>query len=166
LPKTPKADKHLSLRTNSIIFWIFWTKSRRKNQSYEVIAGCSFKEIDELLDIARNHRIDGIITTNLTKKRTNPKIIEKELPTVGGISGKPVQDLSDKMLSYIYKKEKGRFVLIGCGGIFSAADAYRKIRLGASLLQMITGMIFEGPQIMSEINRGLAELLRATVSKT
>ena len=120
----------------------------------------SFKEIDELLDIARNHRIDGIITTNLTKKRTNPKILDKELPLVGGISGKPVQDPSDKILSYIYKKEKSRFVLIGCGGIFSAADAYRKIRLGASLLQMITGMIFEGPQIVSEINRGLVEFLR------
>jgi dihydroorotate dehydrogenase len=63
------------------------------------------------------------------------------------------------LLSYIYKKEKNRFVLIGTGGVFSAADAYKKIRLGASLVQMITGMIFEGPQVVSEINRGLVELL-------
>ena len=120
----------------------------------------SFKEVDEILDIARKHRIDGIITTNLTKKRANEKIIDEDVPSKGGISGKPVQDLSDKLLSYIYKREKDRFVLIGCGGIFSAADAYKKIRLGASLIQMITGMIFEGPQVVSEINRGLVELLK------
>ena len=86
--------------------------------------------------------------------------IDENVPSKGGISGKPVQDLSDKLLSYIYKKEKGRFVLIGCGGIFSATDAYRKIRLGASLVQMVTGVIFEGPQVVSEINRQLVRLLR------
>ena len=82
------------------------------------------------------------------------------MPPVGGISGKAVQDLADAMLAYIRRREGDRFVLIGCGGVFSAEDAYKKIRLGASLVQMITGMIFEGPQVVSEINRGLAGLLK------
>jgi dihydroorotate dehydrogenase len=64
------------------------------------------------------------------------------------------------MLAYIYRREGKRFVLVGCGGVFNAADAYKKIRLGASLIQMITGMIFEGPQVISEINRGLVDLLK------
>ncbi len=119
----------------------------------------SFEVVDELLDVAKKHRVHGIICTNLTKKRNNPKIIETDLPDVGGISGKPVQDLSDKLLAYIYRRERERFVLIGLGGVFSAEDAYTKIRLGASLVQLVTGMIFEGPQVISEINRGLVRLL-------
>lgn len=117
-------------------------------------------ELDALLTIASHHRIQGIITTNLTKKKDNPKILDTNLPKVGGMSGKIVQDLADEMLAYIYRKAGQRFILIGTGGVFTAEDAYKKIRLGASLVQMITGMIFEGPQVVSEINQGLATLLR------
>lgn len=118
------------------------------------------EQVDAILEVAKAHRIHGIICTNLTKKRDNPRIAETDVPSVGGISGKAVQDLSDDLLSYVYRKEGQRFVLIGSGGIFSAEDAYRKIRLGASLVQLITGMVFEGPQLISEINRALAVLLR------
>lgn len=116
--------------------------------------------LDEILAVAKAHRVDGIICANLTKKRDNPKLFDSAIPHKGGVSGQAVQDKADQMLSYIYQKEGKRFVLVGCGGVFSAADAYRKIRLGASLVQMITGMIFEGPQVISEINRGLVELLK------
>jgi dihydroorotate dehydrogenase len=116
------------------------------------------EQLDEILDILKKHRVHGIISSNLTKKKDNPKILD-EVPPVGGLSGKPVQELSDTIIKHIYKREKDRFVIIGCGGIFNAEDAYKKIRLGASLLQMITGMIFEGPQVIGEINRGLVELL-------
>jgi len=119
----------------------------------------SFADVDLILEVAKKHRVHGIITTNLTKKRDNPKILDQNVPKVGGISGKPVAELANQLLSYIYKKERSRFVLIGCGGIFTAEDAYKKIRLGASLVQLITGMIFEGPQAVSEINRGLVQLL-------
>ncbi len=119
----------------------------------------SFSQIDGILDVARRHRIQGIICTNLTKKRDNPKIADENIPTVGGMSGKLVEDLSDKLLSYIYTKEGKRFVLVGSGGVFSAEDAYKKIKAGASLVQMITGMIFEGPQVVGKINRGLVSLL-------
>jgi dihydroorotate dehydrogenase len=64
------------------------------------------------------------------------------------------------MIAEIFRREGKRYVIIGCGGVFSAEDAYTKIRLGASLIHMITGMIYEGPQVVSEINRGLVQLLR------
>ncbi len=117
-------------------------------------------ELDELLAIAGAHRVQGIICTNLTKKRDNPKILDADVPKQGGLSGKVVRDLSDDMLAYIYKKAGKKFVLVGTGGIFTAEDAYKKIRLGASLVQIITGMIFEGPQVISDINQGLARLLK------
>jgi dihydroorotate dehydrogenase len=117
-------------------------------------------ELDGLLDVARRHRIQGIICSNLTKKRDNSAIVDDAVPVVGGMSGAVVKSLADDLLARIYKREGERFVLVGCGGVASAEDAYRKIRLGASLVQMITGMIFEGPQVIGEINRGLAELLR------
>ncbi len=118
------------------------------------------QHVDALLDVLSRHRVHGIICSNLTKKRENKKIVDDGVPAVGGISGKPVQDVSDQLLAYVYKKTQGRYVLVGCGGVFTAEDAYRKIRLGASLIQMITGMIFEGPAVIGKIHRELVVLLQ------
>jgi len=122
------------------------------------------KKIDQIIDVARRHRVAGFICTNLTDDRANPKIahklIDKSVPKKGGISGKPVEGLANDLVSYVYRKTKGEFLIIGCGGVFSARDAYKKIKLGASLVQLITGMIFEGPQLISEINQGLVNLLK------
>lgn len=112
------------------------------------------KEVDDIIALAKKHRLTGFVCTNLSKK-DKPAHGQQ-----GGISGLAVQKASDVMISKIYRKTKGRFVIIGVGGIFTAEDAYRKIRLGASLLQMITGMIYEGPQQIGSINRGLAALLK------
>jgi dihydroorotate dehydrogenase len=121
----------------------------------------SRENLDQILDILRTRRVQGIICTNLTKKRDgNSKIASADkLPEKGGLSGKVVQESADDLLVYICRKEGKRFTLIGSGGVFTAEDAYRKIRLGASLVQLITGMIFEGPQVISEINQGLVQLL-------
>ncbi len=116
--------------------------------------------LDKIIEVARKYKISGFISTNLAKNRNNQNIKDKHVPVNGGMSGKVVQELSDRQIAYIYKKTKGEFVIIGCGGIFSAEDAYRKIQLGANLIQLITGMIFEGPQLIGQINQGLAELLK------
>lgn len=117
------------------------------------------QDLDQLIEVARKYRIDGFISTNLTKDRNNSKIVD-EVPEHGGLSGKVVEELSNSQIEYLYRKCGKEFVIIGCGGVFSAEDAYKKIKLGASLIQMITGMIYEGPQVISEINRGLVSLLR------
>jgi len=115
-------------------------------------------ETDAILEICKKYPVDGFICSNLTKRREN--IIDKDLPEKGGISGKPMEELSNRQISYIYRKTGGKYVIIGCGGIFNAEDAYKKIKLGASLVQLISGMIFEGPQLIGEINKGLKSLLR------
>jgi len=120
----------------------------------------NLKIIDEILEVLEKHRIAGIICTNLTKKRDSKLIVEKIVPENGGLSGLPVREASDQLLAYLYKKAGHRFVLIGCGGIFSAKDAYKKIRLGASALQLITGMIYNGPQFIGDLNFELAKLLK------
>lgn len=116
-------------------------------------------DVDALLDVATRHRVHGFICSNLTKKRDTPRLVDANVPKVGGISGKIVQPLADKLIEHVYKKTKGKYTIIGCGGVFTAQDAYRKIRLGASLIQLITGMIYQGPQVISEINQGLVHLL-------
>lgn len=129
-------------------------------------ADLSNERVDELIVIADKHRVDGFICTNLTKKRGTERVKDARVPERGGMSGKVVQDLSDAMIAHIYERTQGRYVIIGCGGIFSATDAYKKIILGASLVQMITGMIFEGPQVISEINQGLVKLMEENGFRT
>jgi dihydroorotate dehydrogenase len=124
-------------------------------------ADTALETLDELLAVIKRHRVHGFIATNLTKKRDIPGLAESERGIgKGGISGRPMFNLSNKLLGELYKRTQGNYVLIGTGGIFSAEDAYKKIRLGASLVQLITGMIYEGPQLIGQINRGLAELLK------
>lgn len=117
-------------------------------------------EVDKILEVLSHHKISGIICGNLTKNRENKLLIDKDIPNVGGVGGKAVQELSDNQIKYIYSKTRGKYILVGCGGISCGADAYKKIRLGASLLQLITGMIYEGPQVISQINLELVEFLK------
>ena len=111
----------------------------------------SLSEVHALIDVAMEYDVDGYICTNLTKKDQKK----------GGLSGKAVGDLSTNMVREIYRYTKGAVPIIGLGGIFTAEDAYEKIKAGASLVQLITGMIYGGPQTISEINRGLVKLLEA-----
>jgi len=122
-------------------------------------AEISFEIVDTIIELARKYKITGFVSTNLAKDRKNPQVFDTNVPTTGGMSGKVVQKLSDEQIAYIYKKTKGEFIIMGVGGVFSAEDAYKKIRLGASLVQLITGMIYEGPQLIGDINRGLVKLL-------
>jgi dihydroorotate dehydrogenase len=118
-------------------------------------------EFDKLLKVIITHNVQGVIIGNLTKDKAANTIKDLiPLHVKGGISGKPTWELSNRLISYTYQNYGERLKIIGVGGIFSAADAYYKIKLGASLVQLITGMIYEGPQLIGEINRGFAKLLR------
>lgn len=120
------------------------------------------QEIDSLLNVAANHRVQGIILANLTKKKDSPLVHQEELSPAmkGGISGSPTKDLGTELIRFAYKKYKNRFIFIASGGVFTAQDAYEKIKAGASLIQLATGMIFQGPQLIGEINKELVELLK------
>ena len=116
--------------------------------------------VNELLDIALKYKVAGVIFANLTKNRKNNSIKEGHVPENGGMSGKVVEDLSNALIKQVYQKAGNKLIIVGCGGVFSSEDAYKKIRLGASLVQLITGMIYQGPQMVSETNRGLVKLLQ------
>ena len=142
------------------------TLSRIQNKKPVFIklpADISESECGELLSVCKKYSMSGIIVSNLTKDRLSPAVDQNEirasLPN-GGISGKPTFEKSNKLIGFACEYFKNDFVIVGCGGIFSAEDAYQKIRLGASLVQLITGMIFEGPQLIAEINRGLVRMLK------
>lgn len=111
-------------------------------------------ELQEILEICQKYPVDGFVCSNLTK------INKLGHNGKGGFSGKAVEELSNQLIQKVYKFYGGKKIIIGCGGIFCAKDAYKKIKLGANLLQLITGMIFEGPQLISDINFGLVKLLK------
>lgn len=119
-------------------------------------------EMFSLIDVIVPYSfVQGLIFSNLAKDRTNKAFDKEEIAQapVGNFSGKPTEEKSNELLRFAYKKYSSRFILIGTGGVFSAEDAYKKIKNGATLVQMITGMIFQGPQVVGEINSGLVSLL-------
>lgn len=118
-------------------------------------------EILAMLEVIARHSPVGVIFGNLQKDRQNPTLNQNEVAhfPVGNFSGKPTYDRSNELISLAYKNYSDRFIIIGCGGVFSAQDAYEKITRGATLIQFITGLIFEGPQLASEINQQLPTLL-------
>ncbi len=107
------------------------------------------------------HSPIGVIIGNLQTDRKHKTLDQTEVKqfTKGYFSGKPTYERSNELIKLAYKNYRKRFTIIGCGGIFSASDAYTKIKLGASLVQLITGMIYQGPQLISQINLGLLDLL-------
>jgi len=119
--------------------------------------------VKAMLDvIVRHDSVKGVIFGNLQKNKQDPSLDPVEVARCGRgyFSGKPCENRSNELIQLAFKNYGNKLVIIGCGGVFSAEDAYKKIRNGASLVQMITGMIFEGPQVVNEINRGLVQLLK------
>jgi len=134
----------------------------------KLAADMTLDEINIIVDACVEHKMDGVVCTNLAKPQYNTEHRPEEYPTVdgrlpegkGAMSGLPLQRISTNVIRHVYRRTKGKLTIIGVGGIFSAKDAYEKICSGASLLHMITTMIFDGPQNINEINRGLVKLLK------
>ena len=119
------------------------------------------RELEMIVDVIGRLHIDGIIATNTTISRDNLRTDAKRVATCGegGLSGKPLAHRSTRMIADLYELTGGRIPLIGVGGIFNAEDAWEKIAAGASLVQLYTGFIYQGPNIAQEIKEGLASLL-------
>jgi dihydroorotate dehydrogenase len=111
----------------------------------------TFEEIDNILELAKQYNIAGIVATNTT--------INHPMPAQGGLSGAPLRVRATKCVRHIWRYTGGQLPIVGVGGVFTAEDAYEKIRAGASLVEIWTGMIYEGPGIVGAINRGLLQLL-------
>lgn len=112
-------------------------------------------QLDEVIEIVLESEIDGIIASNTSVSRANLKTSEAELKAIGngGLSGKPLTDKSTAVIRYLSEKSNKAFPIIGVGGIHSAQDALDKLAAGADLVQVYTGFIYEGPNLVRDINR-------------
>ena len=114
----------------------------------------------ELLPLLERYA-SGVICTNTTLDPALKQSVLGDAPELmGGLSGAPLRELSTRMIRQVYRLTRGRLPIIGVGGIFSAEDAYQKIRAGASLVQVYTGLVYRGPGLAAEANRGLVRILR------
>lgn len=119
-------------------------------------------EFDALLAVIAKHNVTGVTIGNLHKDRKAVDLKEVLPDEVkGNLSGAPARTVTTELVRHTYKKYGTKLVIIGVGGVFSAEDAYEKIKAGASLVALITGLIFEGPSAPGQINHDLVELLRA-----
>lgn len=115
------------------------------------------EQLDDIIEIVNTTKIAGVIATNTTISRDGLKTTKEEVAKLGngGLSGKPVRDMSTQVIRYLKEKSGGSFPVIGVGGIHSGQDAIEKIEAGADLVQVYTGFIYEGPSIAKSINKAL-----------
>ena len=108
-------------------------------------------QLDDIIDIVISTKIDGVIATNTTLIREG--LNSKNRSEMGGLSGKPLSSRSTKVIRYLATKSNNAFPIIGVGGIHSPEDALEKIQAGASLVQLYTGFVYEGPAVVKSINK-------------
>ena len=119
------------------------------------------EQFDSLLKVIVQHNVQGVTVANLVKDRSKIDIKDPLTDEIrGGLSGEPTREHSLELIRHAYRNYGDRLIIVGVGGVFSAEDAYVKIKAGASLVGLITGLFFEGPRLVGRINRGLVELLR------
>ncbi len=134
----------------------------RKPLLLKIAPDLSESEIESIVNIATSLKIDGLIATNTTLSREGLQTSRREVESYGdgGLSGAPLRHRSNEVIALIYRLTRGKLPIIGVGGIFTAADAWEKICAGASLIQLYTGFIHEGPGVARRINEGLSDILK------
>ncbi len=135
------------------------TTAKPKPLLLKIAPDLSDSQLDDIIDIVEDTGIDGVIATNTTISRDG-LATEQQLVTdlgAGGVSGKPVRSRSTEVIRYLNRRSNGAFPIIGVGGIHSAADAIEKLEAGATLVQVYTGFVYEGPSLPRTINTGLLQ---------
>ena len=115
----------------------------------------SNEQLDDIIEIVKESGIAGVIATNTTISRENLVSVGKNKSETGGLSGKPLTERSTEVIRYLSEKSGKAFPIIGVGGIHSANDAQEKLEAGASLVQLYTGFIYEGPDLVKQICKSL-----------
>jgi dihydroorotate dehydrogenase len=136
--------------------------SRPKPVLIKIAPDLSFEAMDEILELAGARRIAGIVATNttITRPQTSDASAQKIYAEAGGLSGRPLRVRSTEIIRHIFRQTKGKLPIIGVGGIFNDDDAWEKITAGATLLQIYTGLVFQGPGLTRELVIGLTERMR------
>ena len=114
-------------------------------------------QLDEIVDLVLDTKLDGVIASNTSVSRENLKTSSERLTEIGngGVSGKPVTEKSTRVIKYLADKSNRAFPIIGVGGIHTAEDALAKIEAGATLVQIYTGFVYSGPRLIKDINNAI-----------
>ncbi len=132
------------------------TKTKRKPILLKIAPDLTDAQLDDIIQIVADTKIDGVIATNTTIARDGLKTPGNVTSEKGGLSGKPVTKRSTAVIKYLHAKSKGAFPIVGVGGIHTPEDAKEKLKAGASLVQLYTGFVYEGPAVVKRINRFLS----------
>ncbi len=136
---------------------INYGKQKQKPLLLKIAPDLNQTQLDDIINLAFETKLDGLVVTNTTIERNNLLTDKKEIEKMGagGLSGKPLQKKSTEILKYIIQNSNNRIPVIASGGIFTGDDAIEKLNAGASLVQVWTGFIYEGPSIVKKINKQL-----------
>ncbi|MBK8806117.1 MAG: quinone-dependent dihydroorotate dehydrogenase [Bacteroidales bacterium] len=147
-----KLLKHL-MRLNSL-------KEIQKPVLLKIAPDLTTNQLDDIIEIVKNSGISGVVATNTTISRDKLDYSQKYISSIGmgGLSGTPVKDKSTEVIRYLVKKSNNSFPIIGVGGIMNEDDAIEKLQAGAKLVQLYTGFIYEGPELVKRINQAILKL--------
>ncbi len=119
----------------------------------------TMKEKQEMANVALETGVHGLIVSNTSSRRPSDLKCSSKSER-GGLSGRPIREMANQTLRDVYRMTEGKIPIVGCGGICNADDAYERIRSGASLIQLYTALVYEGPSLIPRIKKGLEERLR------
>ena len=134
------------------------TKPKQKPILLKIAPDLTDEQLLDIIDIIKETKIAGVIATNTTLSREGLQSDNKT--EIGGLSGKPLTKRSTEVIRFLSKRSNKAFPIIGVGGIHSADDAIEKLEAGASLVQLYTGFIYEGPALIKAINKKILERLK------
>lgn len=158
-PNTPNLrdlqDKEPLTRLLNVLQMRNSDKASRKPILLKIAPDLSNSQLDDIIDIVADTQIDGVIATNTTLSRAGLKSSTELTEQAGGLSGKPLTKRSTEVISYLHTQSKAAFPIIGVGGIHTPDDVQEKLAAGASLVQLYTGFVYEGPAVVRRMNSAI-----------
>jgi dihydroorotate dehydrogenase len=160
----PNVGSHAKLNDKSYLIELITAIQKLNNQEIiqkpillKIAPDLNNNQLDEIIELVAETKIDGVIASNTSTTRNNLKASNRLLKEIGngGLSGQPIKELSTRVIKYLAQNSNKAFPIIGVGGIHSAEDALDKIEAGADLVQIYTGFIYEGPGLIKQINKAL-----------
>jgi len=160
----PNVGSHAKLNDKDYLLELISAVQKVNNQEViqkpillKIAPDLNNNQLDEIIELVSETKIDGVIASNTSTTRDNLKASDELLKEIGngGLSGQPIKAQSTKVIQYLSDNSNKAFPIIGVGGIHSAEDAIEKINAGADLVQIYTGFIYEGPNLIKEINKAL-----------
>jgi dihydroorotate dehydrogenase len=162
----PNVGSHAKLNDKDYLIELIKACQKLNNQEkkqkpilLKIAPDLNNEQLDEIIELVAETKIDGVIASNTSTTRDNLKVSKERLQEIGngGVSGKPIKNQSTKVIKYLADNSNKSFPIIGVGGIHSEEDALEKIKAGADLVQIYTGFIYEGPSLVKRINKAILE---------